>query len=92
MKKSELYRQLVQLAEKLGITVSEQNFRATNVNAKSGFCHIKGDPVFIMDKHLTVSDKVEVLSAWLVARSLDDIYIVPAVRNYLDRFTDGRSS
>lgn len=84
MKKKELYRQLIDTAAKLGITVSEQNFRATNVRANSGLCHIKGEAVFIMDKHLPVAEKAETLAACLRTMDTDGIYIMPAVRKYLD--------
>lgn len=85
MKRIELYQHLVEIAAKLGITVSEQNFRATNVNAVSGLCHIKDQPVFIIDKHLAAHEKIEFLAACLRSMPMEDIYIVPAVRDYLDR-------
>ena len=85
MKKIELYQHLIEIASKLGITVSEQNFRITSVNALSGLCQIKDEPVFIMDKHLATPEKIELLAACLRSMPMDDIYIVPAVRDYLDR-------
>jgi len=85
MKKTELYQHLIEIAVKFGITVSEQNFRATNVNAVSGLCVIRDELVFVMDKHLPVADKVELLAACLRTMPLDDIYIIPAIRDYLNR-------
>ena len=85
MKKTELYRHLTETASKLGIRVSEQNLRTTNVNAKSGLCQVKGEFVFIMDKHLLLSEKIAILSECLKSRNLDDIYIVPAVRDHINR-------
>ena len=67
------------------ISVSEQNLRATGVNAKSGLCRVKGKQVFIMDKHLPIRQKVETLAECLREVPLDDIYLVPAVRNYLEQ-------
>ena len=69
----------------MDITVSEQNLRATGVNARSGLCTVKGRQLFIMDKHLPVRQKVEVLAECLRQMPLDDIYLVPAIRNYLER-------
>lgn len=83
MKKKELYRHLIDTASKLEIKVSEQNLRATNVNAKSGLCQVKGEYVFIMDKHLPLSEKIDLLSACLRSKPLDNIYIVPAVREFI---------
>ena len=84
MKRKQIYQHLIEVAEKKGIRVSEQNLRATGVNARSGLCKVRDESVFIMDKHLTVNEKIEVLVACLREMPLEDIYIVPAVRNLLD--------
>ena len=85
MKSTQLYQHLKETAEKMDITVSEQNLRATGVNARSGLCTVKGKQLFIIDKHLPVRQKVEVLAECLRQMPLDDIYLVPAIRNYLER-------
>jgi hypothetical protein len=83
MKPAELYQQLQEIALKLNILVSEQNLKVTGVNAKSGLCRVKGQQVFIMDKHLTTREKVETLSECLRQMPLDDIYLMPSIRRYL---------
>ena len=83
MKPTELYQYLKDLATKLDIAVSEQNLRVTGVNAKSGLCIVHGKQIFIMDKHLSVRDKVEILTDCLRQIPLDDIYIMPAIRKLL---------
>lgn len=85
MKPTEIYQHLKDLAAKIDIAVSEHNFRATGINARSGLCRVRGKQQFIMDKHLSVREKIEVLGDCLTDFSLDDIYIVPAVRKFLDR-------
>ena len=85
MKSTQLYQHLKETAEKLDITVSEQNLRATGINARSGFCTVKGRQFFIMEKNLPVRQKVEVLADCLRQMPLDNIYLVPAVRNFLER-------
>jgi len=86
MKPDRLYRELTDLAEKLGIRVLEQNFRTTGVQVKSGHCKVKGNDHFIMDKHLRIIHKNELLAEFLMDRPIDSIYVVPAVREYLERF------
>ncbi len=83
MKSAELYQHLKEIAARFDITVSEQNLRVTGVNAKSGLCRVKGEQMFIMDKHLSDREKAETLSGCLRDLPLDDIYIIPAVRKYL---------
>jgi len=85
MKPTQLYQLLKELAAKLDITVTEQNMRVTGVNAKSGLCIVKDKKMFIMDKHLSVREKLEYLAECLRNLPLDDIYVMPAVRKYLDR-------
>ena len=85
MKPTQLYQQLKELAARLDIAVAEQNMRVTGVNAKSGLCIVKDQKMFIMDKHLTVREKLETLAEFLRELPLEDIYVIPAVRKYLDR-------
>lgn len=85
MKRKQIYQQLVEVAGKAGIRVLEQNLRASGVNAQSGLCRIKGESVFIMDKHLGVNEKIDILADCLRQLPLDEIYIMPVIRNLLDR-------
>ena len=87
MKPEQLYQHLKELAEKLGITLSEQNFRVTAVKAKSGLCKIEDKKVFIMDKHKSIHKKIEILATCLGKIPHEDIYIIPAVREFLNKFT-----
>ena len=85
MKPTQIYQHLKELAAKLDITVAEQNMRVTGVNAKSGLCIVKDQKMFIMDKHLTVREKLETLTKCLKNLPLDDIYIMPTIRKHLER-------
>ena len=84
MKPEQIYQELIDLAERLEITVSEQNLRKTGVKAKSGLCKVKGKYLFIMDKHKSIHRKVEILIDALAAIPHDNIYIKPAVRELLE--------
>ena len=86
MKPEQIYQELIDLAEKLEITVSEQNLRKTGVKAKSGLCKVKGKYLFIMDKHKSIHKKINLLSSQLAPMPHEDVYIVPAVRELLDRY------
>ena len=86
MKPEQTYQDLKELAEKLGVVVSEQNFRSTGIKAKSGLCKVKGKNILIIDKKLSLQDKNEVLASCLSKLSHEDIFVVPALREYLDSF------
>ena len=86
MKPEQTYQNLKELAEKLGVVVSEQNLRSTGIKVKSGLCKVKGKTIIIMDKKLSLQDKNEVLASCLSKLPHEDIFIVPALRDFLDSF------
>ena len=86
MKAEQIYQHLLDAAEKIQISVSEENLRRTGVKAKSGLCRVHGKDMFIMDKKATVREKIALLAACLAQQSLDDIYIVPTVRNVIAQY------
>ena len=85
MKPDQLYQELKDLAERLQITVSEQNLKTTGIKAQSGLCTVKGKQIFIMDKHKSVHKKIRILAEQLAKMPLEHLYIVPAVRELLDK-------
>ena len=93
MNADRLYQELKDLSERLGIEVSEQNFRATGIKARSGYCVVKGSPMFLIDKNKRLHRRIQILSEFLGARVSDDVFVVPAVREHLAKFkaTDKRA-
>jgi hypothetical protein len=93
MKPEKLYHELKDLAERIGMRVSEQNFRiTTGIRVKSGFCIVKDQECCIIDKHLRLSKKSEVLAECIHEKltasndSIETVFMVPAVREYIERF------
>ena len=82
----EIFQNLILLAEKLSIDVRQENFRLTQTKIKSGHCRIKGKDCYIIDKHLPIIQKTNLLGAFLAHRPLEDIYVLPALRQFLDKF------
>ena len=87
MKPEQIYQDLKELAEKLNIVVSEKSFRNTGIKIKSGICTVKGQQMFIMDKHKSIREKNELLAEYLSGISYENVYIVPTVRNFLDKYS-----
>ena len=85
MKPEQIYQELKDLVEKLGITVSEQNLGKTGLNVKSGLCKVKGKQIFIMDKHKSIYKKNVLLISCLKELPHEDIYVVPAVRELISK-------
>ena len=82
MKPDQLYQELKDLAERMQITVSEQNLRASGIKVQSGLCSVKGQNLFIMDK------KIGILAAQLATIPHEDLYIIPAVRELLEKYAE----
>ena len=85
MEKEQIYQELKYLAEKLDITVSEQNLRIAGIKVKSGLCKVKGKNMFIMDKHKSIHKKIKLLGSELAQMPHEDVYVVPAVREVLSK-------
>ena len=85
MKPEQIYQELKDLAEKLEIAVTEQNFRTTGIKVKSGACKVKGRNLFIMDKHKSVHKKIKLLASHLAQLPHEDVFIVPAIRDLLEK-------
>jgi len=85
MKPEQIYQELKDLAEKLAITVSEQNLRIAGLKVKSGLCKVKGKNLFIMDKHKSIHKKIDLLASLLTKFPHEDLYIMPAIREILEK-------
>jgi ABC-type enterochelin transport system substrate-binding protein len=85
MKPDQLYQELKDLAERLHITVTEQNLRSSGIKVQSGLCTVKGKQMFIMDKHKSVHKKIRILAAQLATMPLEHLYIITAVRELLNK-------
>ncbi len=88
MKPEEIYQNLKDLADRLGVTVSDQNFRKTGIKIKSGHCIVMGKQCFIMDKHKSLNDKIDILVSFLVTMDHEDLYLLPTIRELLNRSSE----
>ena len=83
MKSSQLYLHLTELAEKLFISVSEQNLSQTGVSVQSGLCTVGEEKIYVMDKRLPLKRKIDLLADCLADFDLENIYLVPVLRELM---------
>ena len=83
MKQGQIYQELVELLEKFDVKVSEQNFKATHTKTRGGFCIVKNEKLFILNKDLKINRKIELLVDYIRTLPHEDMYIVPVVREFL---------
>ncbi len=85
MKPEEIYQNLKDLADRLGVTVSDQNFRKAGIKVKSGHCIVMDKQYFIMDKHKSLKDKIDMLLSFLITMDHEDLYLLPNIRELLNK-------
>jgi hypothetical protein len=85
MNPEQIYQQLIELAERLRITVSEKNLRQGGLRARSGLCKVHGESIYVMDKAASTDKKVELLAGCLGQQPLEEVFVVPAVRAVIEK-------
>lgn len=97
MKPERLVGELCLLAERLGLEVRRESLDGA---PQGGLCVLRGRAMVLLDESLPATDQAEVLAAALAqaghvspsqpqtAADLESLYILPEVRQYLDRFAD----
>lgn len=86
MKAEQLYGSLKNLAERLDVTVTEQNLSTfKDLKTRSGLCRVKGSLRFILDKRLPLHQKNALLAECLASMPHETLFIAPAVRDFLQK-------
>jgi len=85
MKPEQIYLGLKDLADRLGIVVSEQKLSTESLKVKSGLCKIRGRFVMILDKQLSIHKKNAILASCLSDMPHDAVFVIPAVREFIAR-------
>ena len=88
MKPEQIYNELKNVAERLGIAVEEHNFRATGVTTRGGSCIVRGKPVILIDKHRPLQRKIRILASSLAEFPHEEIYAVPAIRDLIQKYAE----
>jgi Zn-dependent peptidase ImmA (M78 family) len=79
MKPDILVEELKQLAEQLGVTVRQEIG-----NFNGGYCILHEKKLIVVNKKLTPNIKAAVLAQSLGHFALDEVYIKPVLREYIE--------
>ncbi|MCK4389843.1 MAG: hypothetical protein KAV83_06365 [Desulfobacterales bacterium] len=90
MEPEKTYEYLEDMAEKLGISIRYENLADSVFAATSGLCKIKGRYFYLMDSSTHLTERIRLLSQCLSKMDLEGIYVVPALRQVLERCRHGR--
>ena len=93
MKKSELEEkallaQLEELAESLSLKVRYEKIKKEASFYPGGLCKVKGEDTFIINKKAAADDKIQALAKGLSSFDLSQVYIKPALREFLLKYSD----
>ena len=61
------------------------SFKSSGFPVKSGMCKIKGQDRIVLDKHKSKDDKIDVLIDCLRTYPIDNIFMIPAIRDLLNK-------
>lgn len=87
-----IIRQLEEIAEGLGIKVRHEQVKKEGVFFPGGLCKVKGEHILILNSRAGTEDKIETLARALASFDLSRIYIRPALRDLLSRFSPARDA
>ena len=75
-----MLERLEEVATRLGIIVSYEK----GIEGLGGLCRVKEQDMVLINKDLTTNDQISVLAEALTQFPLDEIYILPEVREFLE--------
>jgi len=80
MNSGEIVDCLAELSEKLGITV-----RWEGLIGDGGICELRGKRYLFVDRSCDLATQIDVMTGALCEEPIDDVFILPEVRDLLER-------
>jgi hypothetical protein len=74
---------LEEVAQRLGIQVRYEKLAGGPIKTTAGSCRVRGEDVVLIDRRLSVPDKVHALGQELSRFDLEDVFIPPAARRFI---------
>ncbi|MGY8782947.1 MAG: hypothetical protein ACKVHA_06000 [Fidelibacterota bacterium] len=81
MKNNRLYTEFEELANKLGLKILKGKG-----NFHGGICIVNNEKVIVVNKMKPIEQRLRILANSFLEYNLDDIYLVPALRAYIEEF------
>ncbi len=80
MKDEQLYDELIALADRMDIEVIKDRG-----DFSGGYCRVKEDRRIVLNKHHLLPTQMRVLARNLLEFDLSNIYLLPAIREFLEQ-------
>lgn len=85
MEPKRVLEHLEDLALKLGIEVVYERLEPKDPLTTGGLCKVKGKYKIFIDPYYTIDRRVEILTQALSSFDYDEIYVLPYIREILER-------
>ncbi len=85
MKESAVLQTLEEIADHLKVKVSSVNLNKCSYSVTSGLCRVKGEYRVIVDKHLHLSEKIDVLIEALLHLDADAFSTYPDINKIIEK-------
>ncbi|MDD5087356.1 MAG: hypothetical protein PHI18_00980 [bacterium] len=86
MKRERLLQYLADAARQLGFTV-----RTEEGNFQGGLCQKDEERLIFLNRRMSLDERAEFLAEILAAENTDGMYLVPEVRDYIEKFASSES-
>ena len=83
---------LEELCQSLGIQVRYEPIKKEGSFYPGGLCRVKGEQLIILNSSATNNDKIQALAKAVTSFDLDQVYLKPALREFLFQETQDRPS
>jgi N-dimethylarginine dimethylaminohydrolase len=90
--KANILGQLEELARSLGIEIRNETLRKESSFSPGGLCRFKGDYLMIFNSKATKEDRIEALAQALTRFDLDQVYLRPGLREFLEKYSKKKES
>jgi hypothetical protein len=79
MKHEDIHQELHDLARQLGVTI-----RYEKGDFEGGYCILRENRLLLVNRKLQLSKKISILARGLNEIGLEDIFVKPALRHYIE--------
>jgi hypothetical protein len=78
--------QLEELTDSLGVKIRYEKIVKEGSFFSGGLCRLKGEDVIIINSKIGIEDKIEILARALISFDLSQVFIKPALREFLMQY------
>lgn len=76
---------LERIARSKSIIIRYERLEDGELVIRSGSCRVKGNEYIIVDSRLALKERIEIIARELRKKNLEDIYMLPLIREIIDK-------